>query len=239
MFCPQCGKQNPDNAAFCAGCGKQLPSPKVTTATTTPTATRTQSSKKKRLPLIVGVAAVVVVIFVLSRFIFAGGAPTTVDNLASKVSSATQTFYESDFGDESFETYCDAIIDLMNDEMVDAAMAQEGYESRDDLSALFSDYFSGAMNDMGDIMDYVDIDVSIYAGDQLDADSLDSINETLQDELEVDLTADDAVDLDMDITFTFTQDYLTYSAGDTQTQTAISTGLIAIEIDGHWYLWID
>lgn len=74
MFCPKCGAQNPDNAAFCAGCGEKLqgaaPAVGIGAAAAAPAtggaaaaaAARAAANKK---PFIVAVAAVVVVLAVV------------------------------------------------------------------------------------------------------------------------------------------------------------------------------
>ena len=231
MFCPQCGKEIPDNASFCGGCGKQMPTPSFNPAPT-------PAPKKNKLPLVVvGVVAVAVVAFILVRFVFAG-APTTAEGLADELASVTQTFFESDFSEEAAETYGYAMLDLMHDDIIDALLAESDYESEDDLVASLVDYVSfyfyigsGITSDM---MDYVDIEVSVYPSYQFDADNLEYLNEDLQ-ELGIDLVVEDAVTLSMDIVCTFTQDYLTYSVGDIETYTSTN---FAGEIDGRWYLFL-
>lgn len=234
MFCPQCGKQNPDNASFCGSCGKQMSSAEAGSPTI-----GAKSPKKNRLPLVVGIVAIVVVVLIVSRFISAGAAPTTAEGLADEFASATQTFFESGCDEDAATTYGYAIIELMHDDIADALMAESGYESEEDFVAAFADSYSSdaTASVVSGVTDYVDFEVSIDSSDQLGDDYVEYINETLQDELGVDLVVEDAVTLTVDVMCTFTQDYLTYSAGDTETVDT-STASTAIEIDGRWYLML-
>ena len=195
-----------------------------------------KSPKKNRLSLVVGIVAIVVVALIVSRFISAG-APTTAEGLADEFASATQTFFESGCDEDAATTYGYAIIELMHDDIADALMAELGYESEEDFVAVFADSYSSdtAASTISGLIDYVDFEVSIDSSDQLDDDYVEYINETLQDELGVDLVVEDAVTLTVDVMCTFTQDYLTYSVGDTETIDT-STAFTAIEIDGRWYL---
>ena len=50
MFCPSCGRQNPDNVAFCTFCGKALPQKSSPPTVIEPVKTATQSPQKNSAP---------------------------------------------------------------------------------------------------------------------------------------------------------------------------------------------
>ena len=65
MFCPKCGKINPDNAQVCSGCGVSLEEEVAVTAT-----------KKKPSALKFVVAAAIIVIAVIVLVLFLNGCGT-------------------------------------------------------------------------------------------------------------------------------------------------------------------
>jgi uncharacterized membrane protein YvbJ len=78
MFCPNCGRENKDNALFCAYCKKALPSKKP--QLTTQTNVKPQKGSKIRISnnairaVITGILIIVLIIIVL-QFYYPGVLP--------------------------------------------------------------------------------------------------------------------------------------------------------------------
>jgi uncharacterized membrane protein YvbJ len=79
MFCPSCGKQNPDNVIFCTSCGKALPqkssvSPVIQPSTQTNLSPERVEPKKAKLSfnvvkaVITGVLIVALIVVILQIY---------------------------------------------------------------------------------------------------------------------------------------------------------------------------
>ncbi len=260
MFCPMCGHENPDGARFCAGCGKELPASSSRLASgsgyarpagnaqpapssaAAPTANGTAggAQQKAKIPVVaVVVAAVAVVGIVAALLLGNSGGASSVDDLADDLAAATQQVFDDGMTTSAVLSYGEALVDLMPDEVVDALLDEGGFEDMDELAEYIAENYAGADESVMDAFDGMELEILMYEGDRLDSDYIDSVNEEFQDDLGLDLEAEDAYSIEGEVTITLTEDVGTGEAGDSYTQSMGSTGFAAIEIDGRWYLWVD
>lgn len=189
--------------------------------------------------ILVAAVAVVVLIVLGVTGVFGGGSQNTAEGVASRVETLYADLLQSDFDEEAFTDFGEGLIDMLPPQMVEDALAQEGY-TRDAFAEEFGSELGGAIGSYGtalsSYLDAFSISVDITLGDQLDSDQLESMSSAFSSE-GYDYTVTDAYSLNGEVTITMKEDFSGYSAGDTVTQDMGSTGLCAVEIDGTWYLW--
>lgn len=204
---------------------------------------------KKRFPatrlVMVGVAvvaaAVVIAIIAAVTGSMKGGAAglRSAQAVADRVTELYNALLTSDFDAPAFEDFGEGVLDLMPPDVIDAALEDAGYTREEEIESLGSG-LGGAMQAYGSLFsEYADsftISIAAEPGDALTDDDLADINDDLAD-LNFDGEATEGYELAGTVIMTFTSDFMTYHAGDEESQDVGSIGLAAINIDGGWYLW--
>lgn len=262
MFCPKCGRENPDTAKFCGGCGAEIPQRATTPsgAAVRPDAgaqpapgavpapagsggagavRSTFATLSKQTKIVLAVAAVVLlglVAFGITRCVSSPHA--TADALARSVTGVYERIFTGGYSQDNAERAASDLLDLMPPGALDKAIEMGDYENRRELVEDAAESVSDMYDNMGvtDVLDKVEVKLEITVGEQLDQDDLDDINDVFSD-ADLDIEATDGVDLGMKGTITFLEDYVIYEKGETVDQSLESIGISAIKIDGKWYLW--
>ena len=241
MFCPTCGKQNPDGAHFCGQCGRDLrgyAKQPLQTATSVPAGAATPNLGKRSF-LILAVAALVVigvVIFGITRCV-GGGGRGSAEDLANELTAPYQRIFDDSLSSASVEAFAETVLGAMPPEAVDAMLEESGTDSREEaIEQLGDSLVVGPASGVESVLDKVDVEIRITVGDTLDDDQIDSLNEDFEDH-DISLEVTDACTLGADMPMTAREDVGTLDAGESTSQEASNSGLIAIEIDGSWYLW--
>lgn len=204
---------------------------------------------KKRFPatrlVMVGVAivtaAVVIAIIAAVTGSMKGGTAglRSAQAVADRVTELYNALLTSDFDAPAFEDFGEGVLDLMPPDVIDAALEDAGYTREEEIESLGSG-LGGAMQAYGSLLsEYTDsftISIATEPGDALTDDDLADINDDLAD-LNFDGEATEGCELEGTVIMTFTSDFMTYHAGDEESQDVGSIGLAAINIDGGWYLW--
>lgn len=253
MFCPACGAKNVDTAQFCAKCGKDLRGFKQTTghqgvgrsygefsgaiSNTTGVAGAARMSGAKLSPRLLIVVAVVVVAFAIFGITRCVNNPhASIEALAGSLTGSLQHVFDDDMSESSLESFGRAAVDLMPQQAVEALIERGGYDDREDVIDEIRD--AASVESASSMLGSVDMDIELKEGYGLDDDYLDNVNRKLKDDLDLSLEVTDAKTLGMDVTITAREDIGTLSAGETVSQDTDSIGLVGIEIDGQWYLWV-
>lgn len=264
MFCPKCGKENPDTAKFCGGCGASLPqraatpsgaaaqpgaasqpAPGTAPAPATTGGVRWSAPRStfallsKQTKIVLAVAAVVLAALVVFGITRCSNNPhATADALARSVTGVYERLFTGGYSQDKVERAASDLLDLMPPGALDKAIEMGDYDNRQELVEDAADSVSDMYDSMGvvDVMDKVKVKIEITEGEQLDQDDLDDINEFFHD-ANLGIEATDGVKLGMDGSITFLDDYVIYEKGETVDQSLESIGISAIKVDGKWYLW--
>lgn len=245
MFCPECGHKNPEGARFCGACGKDLgavvrtvPSPGgVTSAAGAPIRQGTMGVLRRYPLLALGAAVVLVVVLVVFGIGRGSKGHRTVEALADSVQSPYQQMLDDNMSDESVRSFALAMVDLMPEEAADAMIERDGYDDKDEVIEEVIDSV-GASATVQSMFEKVSAEVEITEGEMLDDDYIDGMNEKFRDDLGLSLEVEEAVALGARISMTALEDVGGVSAGESVTQEIDSSGLVAVKIDGQWYLWV-
>lgn len=253
MFCPACGAKNVDTAQFCAKCGKDLRGFKqaagrqgggrsysgfsgaTINATGVAGAARTSGAKlSPRLLIVVIVVVVALAIFGITRCV--NNPHASIEALAGSLTGPLQHVFDDGMSESSLESFGRAAVDLMPQQAVEALIERGGYDDREDVIDEIRN--AASVESASSILDSVDLDIELKEGYRLDDDYLDNVNRKLEDDLDLSLEVTDAKTLGMDVTMSVREDIGALSAGETVNRDTDSIGLVGIEIDGQWYLWV-
>lgn len=263
MYCSQCGCENPDAASFCKSCGKPVsrrvapaasggypgqpsvnagahPVAAYSTSAGTIGGGRAHGGMGAKLigAILVAVVAIVVAVIVAGGLGSGEGRPTS-GQLAQDLSSSYSRLFSSGLSDSAITTVCNDMIDMMPGEAVDAALEKAGITDRSNISSLMSGYLSSSsISSVASYLDKLSVDCSLFVGDEISSSELSSINSDFQD-AGVNLRATSGNELGINMSVTALEDMQDLSKGESKSQTVESTGLLAINIDGKWYLWGD
>lgn len=167
MFCKYCGEQNPDNASFCKKCGGKLKEGQKTDSKSKnggEFAIDNLNSQKKSFkirPSIIAIATVIFVVIITATQLFGGRSyKKTIDIFFTSVMN----------GDG------EKLIKTLPDEMIDYAMEEEGYTSREEIEQKIEDLLTGSMiNTLNDSYgddwsyDYEIVDTEDYTSEELES----------------------------------------------------------------------
>lgn len=163
---------------------------------------------------------------------------SSAENIADEVSSSFEDVIDNGFSADSIVDWTDSLIDLMPEEAIDAALEQSGM-SRSEFSEKLGDTFgSTGIDQLGALLDYIDMEITFEVGDELSSSELDDINTTFSEDVEADIEATSGYHLSMDMTMTVLEDVGGAEAGETESQTQDESGIYVIEIDDSWYVWM-
>lgn len=215
MFCAKCGKELPEDAAFCPGCGTQQESRPVDQPFTQPIAQSVASTGKKislsknaKLALIGGVALVVVLAVVLLAF---GG--SSVNKSPETVSTA---FFES-----IFELDAEKMVDCMADPIFNYLVRSMGLPetvSKSDVIDYMQQTFELQGNVILDQFKYREIH-SVVLSEHLDIE---------------DLKRYGASEFEMSEITSAVKMKVRFQKPNGGTY---SVRVVCAEIDGDWYIW--
>lgn len=167
-----------------------------------------------------------------------GGVHSSAESIADEVTSGFEAVVDDGFSSDSTSDWVDGLLDLMPEDVLEAALDQSGMsrsEFRDYLGQMFA---STGVDSLGALLDYVDMEVTFEVGDELSSSEIDDINSTFSDDAGVDVEVTSGYHLSMDMTMTLLEDMNGYEAGETESQTQDESGIKAIEVDGAWYVWM-
>lgn len=308
MFCPHCGSQLPDGAAFCGHCGKPIPvcekrplddatssdaafsaqdasdavpaaqdvsadggaAPAMKDASAEEAASAAQgasdstgsseSSDVNESPIevhapkqpfhvtrgmtigvlaVLAVAVVAIVLALSGAFSGGGGPSRSAQDVADRVGQLYDALMQSDFDADAFEAFGSGVIDLMPPEVVDDALAEQGY-TRDEAVEELGVTLGGAMQSYGSLVssfaDTFTMGLDVQLGDELTTSEIEDINDDLSSS-GCSGTVSEGYYLTGTMVITFGADFQGYSAGDEETMDVGNIGLCAVKIDGSWYLW--
>lgn len=229
MFCPVCGKKNPDNARFCAACGRAFSHSSTT-------------SMKPKAPLVgftkvlpfVGVAVVVVAaVLVISNLI---GGRGSAQEIADELAVSCQRIFDERFSYDSVRDYSVAVVDAMPPEGLDMLLEEGSIDSREEAIEKVGDDLLDSLSGQESMFDKVDIQMRVVVGDEVDADYLERVNEQFESHgKSIEVT--EGYLLGSEITITAREDVGVLEAGQTTTQEVGNTGNTAIKIGNKWYVW--
>ncbi len=195
----------------------------------------------KRIAIIALAAVLVVVAILLASGLLGGSAGmSNSTQVAARVTNAYQRLFDDGFSQSSLTNVVSEIANCMPQEAIEALMEESNATSQEDLMDELFDTLdiSGMSSSFSELMDSVSVSFEIYPGDYLDSDDIALIN-TQMTYLGIDLTVSAAQELEAAVSLRVLEDSLYGSAGDTYNQDVGYIGLIAIQVDGSWYLWVD
>lgn len=124
MFCPACGKKNPDNARFCAACGRAF-----SHGSTTPVKPKASLVGFIKVLPFVGVAVVVVAaVLVISNLI---GGRGSAQEIADELTASSQRVFDEGFSDDSVREYAAVFVDAMPPEGLEMLIEEGLVDSRE------------------------------------------------------------------------------------------------------------
>ena len=257
MFCPKCGNQLPDGAKFCGACGTTLnaapaqPAPgasgAIPQAQPAPGAPYGQapqapnSGSQKNILIIGGIAIVVILIALVVGLVncagCGGGAGyNTKDDLMTSIADDYNKLFKSDFSGKAMADFADGLINKMPPGAMDALAKQQGTSVEALKAELAEVADSSSMSSLAPYLSMRDIQFTVYDDGQASTSDLNDVNATLT-AAGVKGVATNAVDLGANMTITLKEDLMGMTKGTTQTQDLGNTGMMAVQIDGKWYLW--
>lgn len=177
-------------------------------------------------------AIVAVAVFGISRC--ASDPHASAEALADALEAPMERVFSYDDPEDAGEALGASLIDLMPHQVVSAF--EEHGTSREDVAEELGGAL-GSLSSFMSVLDAFDVDFDLSEGYALDDDYLDNVNEKLQDDMGLDIEVQDACTISASITVTAREDTAMLEKGESQTQSSDATGLVAIQIDGKWYLW--
>lgn len=209
MYCPNCGTQLPDEAAFCGNCGTRLnvqPAPQETPVTPDqgympyppmgegmPYAAP-EAPKKNKTPMLIGIIAAAVAVVVLLVVLLGGGGSGSPEGVAEK------------FFDSVFSGDMDSAEDCVHPDMWEEISSE--FEGMEEMLGMFGD----------------SVKVSVSGSEKVTDDEQEDIQELL-DEYGVDEDLGDIYSVEVSITISL--------MGMEQTE---SSDVLVAEIGGDYYL---
>ncbi len=212
MYCGKCGTQNADGAAYCKGCGAPLATVQRDSAEAA-APYPVDVNQKNRTVGIVAVAAVAALALILLLVLFSGRSyKSTISKLM----------------DASFDADARAIMGLIPNEVVDAALADSGYDRRD-INKLYDEMSEELEDALDDLEWYYGDDWSysyeITGAENLSSKELRKLKETYE-EYDVKVSAAKNVEVE-----------LTVRAADTEGSNTIEIPVIKVGLS--WYLDVE
>lgn len=240
MFCPVCGRENPNGARFCGQCGRDLSAYKrgLASGTVAPPAVAIGYDHGKRSFLILVSTAVVILavaVFGLTRCL---GGRRSAQALADELTVPYQRLIDEGASDSSVDAYSETMLDAMPPEAIDALIEETGVDGREEAIEQMGSGAARTFSQLESIFDKVDFEVRITVGDELDDDYIDGVNEQFDDH-DISLEVVEAYSLGIDMTMTAKEDVGLLEAGQTTTQEMSNSGMTAIRIGDQWYLWVN
>lgn len=160
---------------------------------------------------------------------------SSAENLTAKMSDDMAAVVDAGFDSGSLADWADSLLDLMPPAAVDAMVEQSGM-TRDELGDQLGEMVTGSgLDQLSSYLDLMDLEIAFVPGDELSDSELEAVNSSLE-EGETGIAATAGRAIDMDLTMTLLEDMGDTPAGTSQSQTQ-SSGFVAIEVDGSWYLW--
>ncbi len=160
----------------------------------------------------------------------------TSNDLARSVADDYDKLFKSDFSSKAMTDFADGLISKMPPGALDALAKQEG-TSVEALKAELADIAdASSMSSITPYLSMMDIQFTVYDNGQASTSDLNDINATLT-AAGVKGGATNAVDLGAIMTITLKEDLNGVAKGTIQTQHLGNTGMLAVQIDGKWYLW--
>lgn len=239
MFCPRCGAQNSDQARFCGKCGHELqgyaayagPAEDASRNAGGPAARGV--AVKRLLPMVVVVAVVVVAVYCVSQ-LFSGGAHASAESLSNALEEPTEAVFRDIDSDDASERFGETVLELLPPGVMDA-YERQGFDRSDAINTMVSSV--STLQGYSSVFDKLDFEIDYFEGKSLDDDFIDSVNDSLQNDLGLSMDVEAASAISARMTATAREDVGFYSAGESVTQELDASGLVAVEIDGKWYLW--
>lgn len=240
MYCRHCGADNSDNAQFCRQCGQPIRPSGNIRIEKRPGDGRPFPLRPAAIAIIAGAVIVVVIAVVLIVTIgsCSGGGRSSSDQLAQDVTAMYNKALSSTLSDSDIDVIVDDILSMMPKEGVDVLLKESNLADSSEVSRMLREKMSSGFSGYKSYIEKLGIECSVYPGDKLSMSEIQSINKRLSD-AGVDMHVSEANKLLMDIKISALEDIGLLSQGESQTQTSVNTGLIAIEVNGRWYLWGD
>lgn len=230
MFCPACGKKNPDNARFCAACGRAF-----SHGSTTPVKPKASLVGFIKVLPFVGVAVVVVAaVLVISNLI---GGRGSAQEIADELTASSQRVFDEGFSDDSVREYAAVFVDAMPPEGLEMLIEEGLVDSREGAIELVGESLLNSLSGQDSVFSKVDIEMKIVVGDEVDADYLDRVNEQFESHGKS-IRATEGYILGGEVTITALEDVGALDVGQTTTQSMGNTGYTAIKIGSEWYVWM-
>lgn len=230
MFCPACGKKNPDSARFCARCGRAFMH--GSTSSVKPKAS--PAGITKVLPFI-GIAAVVVAAVLLVSNVIGGRG--TAQELADELTASSQRVIDESLSDDSVREYAAAFVDAMPPEGLEMLIEEGLVDSRGEAIEQVGEGLLNSLSGQETVFHKADVEIKIVVGDEVDADYLDRVNEQFESHGKS-IGATEGYILGGEVTITALEDVGVLETGQTATQSLDNTGYTAIKIGNKWYVWM-
>jgi hypothetical protein len=248
MFCPMCGKENPDGARFCGQCGYDLSgharssqvSSSASVSAPAPVSGPSfvaNSGKRSLLILVVAAVAIVAVVIFGVTQCFGGGGKRSAQDLVDGLTPLYQRVFDDGFSDESVDAFAEAVFDAMPPEAIESVIEEGVVDDREELIDQFGDGFFAATSGAESVYDKLDVDVQMTIGDEIDDDVIDSLNEEFKDN-DLSLEVTEAYAIGVDMTMTAREDVGTIEAGESTSREIGNMGYMAVKIGNGWYVWM-
>lgn len=245
MFCPKCGASLPDGAGFCGSCGAQLGQTNQQPAAAAAVATTAMKAggPNKKIIIGAGVVAVIVVIAIIVGIVSCAsgfkGAKTPSDFCVS-LNKSMEKVIKDGFSENSAKKFAKDLINMMPPGYVDAYCKSNNI-SKDTLDKQIESA-TGSLGSLGPSLSpylkSLDIKWTFSATKELSSSTISSINAQFN---KVGYTkyATSGYYLSMDLSMTAKEAIpaANLKAGQTRSQTGMSTGMYVIQVDGKWYLF--
>lgn len=228
MFCKNCGTENPDNAAFCKDCGAQLeqpeeggPSPAGSETTFTqppdpapapgpvsPPPSPTAASRYKGIGIAAVAVAAIAVIVLLVNLLGGRSYKDTVNRLFDAV----------------MDLDARAIVDLIPEDVVEEAVEESGYGSRNGLiQSLEEQLNSSGGTLLGYLSQGLKLDFTVVGDEDLSGEQLRQLRQSYEDRYDVDIKGAKTVTVEI------SYELLGFSESQ-------STQVSVIQVGRSWYL---
>lgn len=234
MFCRYCGTENSEIAQFCRQCGKPISSGGSVRKGPKRGHSPMRPATIAALAGVVAIAVLAVVLVVTIRSCSGGRASS--DQVARDVEALYNKLLSSKLSDSGLDMFVEDTINMMPKEGVDALLEMSSLANSSEVSKMLREKMSNEFSNYKSYMNQLDMECSVYSGNSLSMSEIQSINEDLRS-AGVNMHVTQANKLIMDITVTALEDFGTLSKGESKTQTGAYTQLLAVEVNGRWYLW--